>query len=135
MNVTASTDNQTDRLEQVAKALHDGWWEWMRKHGEQHRHMVEWDSLPKDESRNQDRFQAAVLLRNWVGTLEPVTPEGIHEAWRLWERIHGKQHSHDAPFVDVHSPTTAHGVREHQVQADKVNALLKSWHLDPKPYV
>src|ERR1041385_3154040 len=91
---TPSTEHDfMDRVEQIAAALHDGWWEYQllqkrilgpNRTKLTHPHLVPFSALD-DEARNQDRFQAAVHLKNWMETGNEVTPKDIHDAWRLWE--------------------------------------------------
>jgi hypothetical protein len=122
----------SDRIEQVAQTLHDAWWEYKRNQGftlgprdmarKTHPHLMHWESMDI-ESRNQERFQASVLLAPRVQTLNDVAPSEIHEAWRLWEQVHRRQHPHDQPFSEAH----AQDVCEHEAQAAKVNELLRRW--------
>src|SRR5690554_4796968 len=87
-----------DLLEAIAAALHEGWLKDLDAKGFRyspernrekrlHPHFVPWSALDT-EAQNQDRFQAAVLLREWKeGHLaQDNLPERIHEAWRVWEQ-------------------------------------------------
>jgi cation transport regulator ChaB len=119
-----------DKLELVAQALHEGWRSYHvatgRRYGPvrsatTHPHLVAWSSLDT-ESQNQDRFIAALLLRDWAeGRLAPgQLPAAIHDAWTCWEHLQGNVHPHAGPFAEVH----AEGEDEHAVQAALVEVLL-----------
>lgn len=128
---------QVDRMEQIAEALHNGWWSHTARlpgmrlgprddGGDAHPHLAPW-SAKDDGGRNQDRFQAAVLLSRRVATFHDVTPEEIHEAWRLWVDLHRGEHCHARPYEEVH----AGDPREHGDQAARVNRLLAKWRNAP----
>jgi hypothetical protein len=120
-----------DRVELIAQELHDGWWEFKLAEGTslgprnlkgKHPHMVPWESLG-DESRNQDRFQASLLLHNWLATGKEVKPEEIHQAWVLWEQLNESNHPHAKDYATAHGE----GPGEHKFQAARVNELLRKW--------
>lgn len=126
---------ERDRMEQLAEALHDGWWQFHRDQGwtlgperdrerKIHPHLVAWSALD-DSSRNQDRFEAAVLLGRWSSDQSwRVTPTELHEAWRSWIVVHGGDHPHAKPYADAHPQDDA---QEHAAQAARVNELLERW--------
>ena len=122
-----------DRLEEVAAALHEGWLEFQRSHGKiygplrtctTHPHIIAWEELD-DESRNQDRFIAAVLLRDWFeGRLSRQgLAAAIHDTWARWEQLHGNTHPHAVPFPEAHPE----GSTEHELQAARLEPLLGAW--------
>ncbi|MFO1004287.1 MAG: RyR domain-containing protein, partial [Planctomycetaceae bacterium] len=60
-----------DLVEQIAVNLHEGWMQYKKSKGvtygpertaSTHPHMLKWDELPDVESKNQDRFIAALIL-------------------------------------------------------------------------
>ncbi len=123
-----------DRLDQLATALHDGWWSYKinagytlgprqeRGRGRMHPHMMPWHQL--DESaKNQDRFIAALVLKRWLAG-EEVTMITLHEAWRAWIAIQGiASHPHDEPFKKAHATSGD----DHKWQLERILPLLKSW--------
>ena len=120
-----------DKLEQIADALHQGWLEYQRRAGralgpertpKTQPHKLPWSDLD-EESRNQDRFIAAVLLADWIrGALaKDDLPRAIHETWMLWEHLHGNSHPHAQPYPMAH----AHGPDEHALQASRIAAFLE----------
>lgn len=122
-----------DRLEQIAMALHDGWWDDKQASGwklgprstirKTHPHMVPWSQLAESD-KNQDRFIAAAILYRWRKTGKEANPRLIHDLWRWWELACGHpSHPHDRPYSDVHR----HDSGEHGLQAGRVNHLLKSF--------
>ena len=127
-----------DRLEQIAEALHDGWWDYRKRKGwilgprsnvhKQHPHMAPWWQL-NNEAQNQDRFIAAIILWHWLNTGRGVTPKMIHETWRKWEDAHAREHPHSIPYGQAHSHIDSNKIEdnEHQLQAGRVNHLLKSF--------
>lgn len=119
-----------DKLEQVAEALHEGWREYQLRRGRiygpnrtagTHPHLVDWAGLDT-ESRNQDRFIAALLLRLWADRVLAATllPAAIHDAWVTWERVNSNAHPHAKPFAQAHGG----GPEEHELQAQRVLAIL-----------
>lgn len=137
-----------DRVEQIARAIHDGWWDHMLDNGYQlgprtgygkrHPHMLPWGSLD-DESKNQDRFIASLILSEWMaGT--PITCQMIHEAWRVWEKLHARKHPHDKPYKEAHASkhqTFRRKVnvdpREHQRQFRRIEIILEKWNKNEQP--
>ena len=95
--------------------------------------MVPWESLG-EASRNADRFQAAVLLKNWLTQGgKGVRPKDIHEARRLWELLHETNHWHASKiYEEAHN---SDGEREHGIQAKTVNVLLERWNSRPRNVV
>jgi hypothetical protein len=127
-----------DRLDQIAMALHDGWWQFKSDDGwtlgsrdddhKKHPHCIAFASLPEEENRNQDRFQAAYLLQKWFASKQPIKPQDIHNAWQLWEHINGNyKHKHDLPYSDADAHGGSKGEQEHKLQAERVNVLLELW--------
>ena len=50
----------------------------------------------------------------------------IHESWRLWEHLQGNfTHRHDLPYSDPEAHGGIAGPEEHELQAAKVNEILK----------
>jgi hypothetical protein len=119
-------------MEQIAMAIHDGWWAYQinggyklgprEERGRTHPHMLPWHQLD-EESKNQDRFIAAILLAAWVDKGKSVTPDRIHEAWRVWEYAHGTNHPHNEPFKQAHPA----GADEHKWQAERINEITGRW--------
>jgi hypothetical protein len=129
-----------DRIEQIATVLHDAWWEYQIKVNKKtlspyrsdttHPHLVPFSALDV-EAQNQDRFQAAIHLKKWMDTGTEITAKDIHDAWRLWQHVHADyRHIHDKEYDVVHGPPPGKGPQEHQLQADKVNELLRKWRHD-----
>lgn len=119
-----------DKLERVAQELHEGWREYKSERrwvygptrtSNTHPHLIAWHQLD-NESQNQDRFIAAILLREFAdGNLtSEILPAAIHDGWTLWERIHGRSHPHALPYAEVHAEDPG----EHAVQAARVAAVL-----------
>lgn len=115
-------------IEEIAKAIHDGWLEEKRRlcykfgprdeENRTHPHFVPWEEL---ESKDQDRFWAAMIIQDWVMFgKRPIRSKDMHEAWKFWPRLNGVKHPHDEPFEVVH----AHGSLEHELQAELVNKIL-----------
>jgi hypothetical protein len=137
-----------DRVEQIAKAIHDGWWVHQLDRGVQlgprtemrtsHPHMLPWSALD-DEAKNQDRFMASIILAEWMaGT--PITCQMIHEAWRVWEKLHARKHPHDKPYKEAHAAkkqTYRKKViiddREHLRQLRRIEVLLEKWNKNVRP--
>ena len=120
-----------DRLEQVAKELHDAWREHQSQQGRvlgpertarTHPHLVPWSQLDR-ESQNQDRFIAAVILDGSMrGSLtSDQLPRAIHDAWCRWIQLAGRTHPHAKPFEIAHSA----GSEEHELQARRLESLLR----------
>ena len=127
-----------DIIEQVAAALHEGWLCYYDAQGykfgpvsdrtaKKHAHFIPWSALD-EEAKNQDRFQATVLLLAWkAGDISEINlPKQIHEVWRKWEQIsrplEGKgPHPHDGPFAEKHPSDP----EEHFTQAKHVWAVLQ----------
>jgi len=121
-----------DKLEKVAEQIHEGWREYQTQLGRvfgperndrTHPHMIPWSQLD-NESQNQDRFIAAIVLDEWSrGRLTcDQLPRAIHDTWSRWVRLQGRTHPHANPFEIVH-PT---GSDEHQLQAQRLEPLLRS---------
>jgi hypothetical protein len=121
-----------NKLEQLAEQLHEGWREHQAGRGRvlgparterTHPHMLPWAELD-DDSRDQDRFMAAVVLDDWCrGRLSREDlPRAIHEAWRRWVGLLGRPHPHALPFDVAH----AKGAEEHDVQARRLEPLLRT---------
>lgn len=117
-------------LEQVASQIHDGWRIYKQAKGvvfgpdrtaSTHPHLVDWSQLDED-SRNQDRFIASVIVRDWIrSALSPGDlPAAIHNAWVEWSQLQGEQHPHAKPFYVAHATDPG----EHQTQADLIVPLL-----------
>jgi hypothetical protein len=117
----------------VARAIHDGWWQFMLMHGwrlgprnqkaKTHPHLVHWELLD-DHDRDQDIFIALTLIRG-ADDLTTVTPKDIHEAWRVYE---GKRpHPHNLPFAQAHPLNSG----EHWLQSILVRRLARK--LKPTP--
>lgn len=123
-------NNRHIDLEDVARLIHQGWTQYQIQRGmvyglerteTTHPHLVEWNELD-DESKNQDRFIAAVLIQDWVQN--KLAPEdlhiAIHNAWALSVCARGKEHPHAVPFHAAHSKDLA----EHRIQADLLRSYL-----------
>jgi hypothetical protein len=119
-----------DWLELIAATLHDEWARFQlaqgRVHGatrsaKTHPHLVVWTDLD-EESRNQDRFIAALVVGGWMaGEVTPDrVPEAIHDAWVAWERAQRSEHPHARPFGQVHAIDPG----EHALQARAILPLL-----------
>lgn len=117
-------------FEGIAKALHAGWMQFKAAEGvvfglnrtaTTHPHLVAWDQLD-DQSRNQDRFIAAILLKEWSrGLLAPADiPAAIHNAWMEWSVLQAENHPHARPYREVHVTNPG----EHAIQADRITPLL-----------
>jgi nucleoside 2-deoxyribosyltransferase len=117
-------------LEAVAELLHQGWMDFKRRQGvafgperssTTHPHFVDWSSLDND-SKNQDRFIASAILRDWArGALSPGDlPAAIHNAWAEWSRLRGENHPHAIPYFQAHSKDAG----EHGIQADLVIPII-----------
>lgn len=128
-----------DDFEKVAAALHQGWVDFKTSQGvvhgpertdSTHPHLVDWSELDAG-SRNQDRFIAAVLLRDWkrgaLGFSE--LPAAIHNAWVDWSMLCEENHPHARPYHQAH----ADGPGEHARQAELVAPLIGEIHPDPGP--
>ena len=120
-----------DLLEQIAEKLHVGWMQ-ARQRAEviygpsrtatSHPHLVYWNNLGDIEAQNQDRFQAALILRAWASqeVTKEALPALIHDSWVIWEQVHGRFHRHALPFQQAHP----NGPDEHAGQAELVWAIL-----------
>ncbi len=126
-------------IETIAALLHQGWMELKRRQGvvlgpertpATHPHMVEWAQLDND-SRNQDRFIASVVARDWGrGVLSAADlPAAIHNAWAEWSRLGGDDHPHALPYFQAHPDDPG----EHVIQADLVLPILNREQLAPSP--
>lgn len=123
-----------DPLSQLAEVLHDGWREHMRQLGYTlgsrdeakmtHPHLIPW-ATKTEEEKNQDRYQAAVIIRKWYheGLAEDQIPKLIHDSWRDWMKLTGKSGTkpHDKPYEEAH----ADGPRDHGTQAPFVWKYLQ----------
>lgn len=117
-------------LESLASSLHQGWLEYQSARGVRfgptrtpttHPHFLPWQELDC-ESQGQDRFIAAVLLRDWNrGLLSfAALPAAIHDAWAEWSQIQGENHPHARPYLEAH----ADGDDEHTRQARLISEIL-----------
>ena len=120
----------TRDLETLASLLHQGWMEFKRRQGvvfgperspSTHPHLVVWSKLDND-SQNQDRFIASIVLRDWGrGALSPADlPAAIHNAWAEWSRLQAEDNPHALPYFQAHREDTG----EHSIQADLITPLL-----------
>jgi hypothetical protein len=132
--ISFPTYNKMDLLDELAETLHRGWMHYMRARGytlgphdeekKTHPHLISW-SEKEDKDKNQDRFQAAIILRAWYREdlkLEEI-PKVIHESWRDWMKICGQGgvKPYDRPFEDIHSQDPM----DHGVQAPLVYSFLQ----------
>lgn len=132
-------------MEQIAQAIHDGWWEYQLDRGinlgprneimSRHPHMLPWSALD-DEAKNQDRFIASLVIAEYMAS-DSFTCETLHEAWRVWEKLHGGKHPHDKPYKAAHASkdqTFRKNVRiderEHAKQLRHIQKVLEKWKKD-----
>lgn len=140
MSDKVTMDKKPNYLEDIAKALHDGWVQYKIEIEEfsfaplpdwgnkKHNHLVPWEYLNFDvEAQNQDRFQATLILQDWrEGKITKQNlPIKIHTFWALWEKIHGgHKMGHDRPYVKAH-PEGDIKNKEHEMQAELVWPILQ----------
>lgn len=122
-----------DLVEQIAAKLHEGWMQPKIEAGftygpdrtnSTHPHLVGWNELDDIEAQNQDRFQAALILQAYShnSITRENLPAAIHNAWVVWENLHGVSHPHALPYEEAHAKK---GPQEHAVQADLVWPILE----------
>ena len=120
-----------DLVEKVGEKLHQGWMQSKKqvgvKYGAErtrttHPHLVTWQELDDLEAKNQDRFQASLILNAWKkGKItEKNLPAAIHNSWVVWEEIHGNAHPHALSYEAAHLESPG----EHAIQAGLVWPIL-----------
>ena len=125
-------------IDELAKAIHDGWWEYQKSKGrvygpdptdKTHPHMLPWHKCGL-ANNNQDRYQACRVL-HFLGKspgLELKTDETTHAVARLLHqasvevmKLQGRgDHEHCGPWEQKHKDDPA----EHEFQAARVRDLL-----------
>ncbi len=132
--------NKNDPLEAVAEQLHVGWRKWMLDNGyawgpersddlKQHPHIIAWSQKESFE-RNQDRFQAAIILNKWAKNeilSEEDLARSIHQTWGAWMYIRGnpdRKHSHLVSYEDAHIKKK--GRDDHVTQAKVLYPYLQT---------
>jgi len=125
--------NNLIELESIARLLHQGWVMYKTQQGvvfgpdrseATHPHIVDWEELD-EESRNQDRFTAATILRDWtIGVLGIEDfPAAIHNGWAMAIASTGRKNPHAIPFHQAHVDDPA----EHGIQASLVTGYLANF--------
>ena len=127
---------KTDWMEKIAAELHQGWMDFqLHRESEgaedatKHKHYVPWAELhtleDAFEAMNQDRFQAAQVLRAFAKgdlTVKEQLPSLIHDSCLLWIKLAG-----DEP-QDYHVPYHVAAERSHierGMQTERVWAILQ----------
>jgi len=123
-------------LELIAELLHFGWRDYKldagfrygvdrRPEAKQHPHICAW-SEKNLVDRNQDRFQAALILDAWTRgeVTEANLPEKIHEVWVQWVFVVGNKSDHATRYANAHKRPK--GPEEHETQAKLLIKVLQT---------